>query len=107
MTHVNKMFEKENKQNLTSRRSSFTEKTKRRLEIYRHRSLQQTNDDDGRLSNSTFWFCIIMKVRSSTSSMRDNDFVQIQIIYNIKKSHLFHYLYIKSRTDTRPHLSYV
>jgi hypothetical protein len=48
------MFEKENKQNLTSRRSSFTEKTKQRLEIYRHRSLQQTNDDDGRLSNSTF-----------------------------------------------------
>jgi hypothetical protein len=32
-----------NKQYLT-RYSSFTEKSKQRLELFRHRSLQQTND---------------------------------------------------------------
>lgn len=29
-----------------TRRSSFTEKSKRRLELYRRRSLQQFDDDD-------------------------------------------------------------
>jgi hypothetical protein len=37
-------FNKENEQYFT-RRFSFTEKTKQRLEFYRRRSLQQTNDD--------------------------------------------------------------
>jgi hypothetical protein len=34
-----------------TRRLSFTEKTKERLELFRHRSLQQTHDDDGRSSS--------------------------------------------------------
>ncbi len=37
-------IDKENKQNF-NQYSSFTEKSKRRLELFRRRSLQQTNDD--------------------------------------------------------------
>jgi hypothetical protein len=49
------MLEKDNEQYFT-RHSSFTEKTKRRLEIYRRRSLLQTYNDDGRYSILTFFF---------------------------------------------------
>jgi hypothetical protein len=37
-------IDKENKQNF-NQYSSFTEKSKRRLELFRRRSLPQTNDD--------------------------------------------------------------
>ena len=44
-----------------TRRFSFTEKTKQRLEFYRRRSLPQTNDE-GRSSISALLVYIMLKV---------------------------------------------
>lgn len=55
-----------------TRRASFTEKCKQRLELYRRRSLPQANDD-GRWP--------LAKVRSSTKLDDKQRFVRIQIRY--------------------------
>ena len=86
----------DDEQLMFTRQTSFTEKSKERLEIYRRRSLQQ-NSDDGKhnkrerkktthLSSHCTWiFNMSMKVKKlgKVREERDNHFLSIQIRYNI------------------------
>lgn len=83
-------------QQMFTRRASFTEKSKERLEMYRRQSLQQ-NSDDGKETNKnthTHTNLFSLYIRYLTLSMkvkmldkfreeRDNHFLSIQIRYNI------------------------
>lgn len=70
-----------------TRRYSFTEKSKRRLEFFRRRSLQAIPDHGRSLLSRIFFsrtFESVSKVRSLLSSLIEKRFVQIQMRSNVE-----------------------